>query len=35
MIRPLIAAALLAVVVGGGISLGVLRTVAEDIGIDW
>lgn len=35
MIRPLIAAGLLAVVVVGGISLGVLRTVAEDIGIDW
>ena len=35
MTRPLIAAALLTAVIIGGISLGVLRTVAEDIGIDW
>ncbi len=35
MIRPLIAAAVLAAVIIGGVAIGVLRTVADDIGIDW
>lgn len=32
--KPLLAAAVLAAVIIGGVALGVLRTVADDIGIE-
>lgn len=35
MTRPLIAAGIIAAVLVGGLALGVMRTVADDIGIDW
>ena len=33
--KPLLAAAILGAVLVGGLAIGVMRTVADDIGIDW
>ena len=33
--RPILAAALLAAVIIGGLAYGVINTLREDIGIDW
>ena len=33
--KPLLAAAILGAVIIGGLAIGVMRTVTDDIGIDW
>lgn len=33
--RPLIAAALLAVVIVGGVAIGMIHAFSEEIGLDW
>lgn len=35
MIRPLIAAALLAAVIIGGLAIGMIHAFHEEIGLDW
>lgn len=35
MVRALLAAGIIAAVLVGGLALGVMRTVTDDIGIDW
>ena len=35
LLRPVLAAALLAAVILGGLAYGVINTLREDVGIDW